>query len=202
MMKKILYNLGRFLALFYFLKDKWLRVRKVVRNGYLSSRFYSIGKNSCICEGVVLHDSKYIKIGNDCYFGKNAVLTTWGEERGTLKLTIGDGCAFGEYIHLTAFNKIVIGNNVLTGRWVTISDNSHGRTDMSDMKMPPRKRPIYSKGSVIIEDDVWIGDKATILAGVTIGRGAIIGANAVVTKDVPPYSIAVGSPIRIIHVER
>ena len=200
-MKRILYSLGRFLALFSSLKDKWLRVKKIVRNGYLSSKFYSIGEKSNIDNGVVLHDSKYIKIGDECYFGKNAVLTTWGKTSDIPKLEIGDGCCFGEYIHLTAFNKIVIGNNVLTGRWVTISDNSHGRTEMNDMKMPPRKRPIYSKGSVIIHDDVWIGDKATILAGVTIGRGAIIGANAVVTKDVPPYSIAVGSPIRIIHVE-
>ena len=70
------------------------------------------------------------------------------------------------------------------------------------MEMAPIKRPIYSKGEVIIEDDVWIGDKVSILSGITIGRGAIIGANAVETKDVPSYSIAVGNPIRIIRVKK
>lgn len=58
--------------------------------------------------------------------------------------------------------------------------------------------PIYSKGAIVIGDNVWIGEKAAILAGVTIGEGAIIGANAVVTKNIPPYSIAAGIPARII----
>lgn len=66
------------------------------------------------------------------------------------------------------------------------------------MKIPPAKRLIYSKGEIIIEDNVWIGDKATILAGVKIGEGSVIGANTVVTKDIPPYSVAVGNPVRII----
>ena len=60
------------------------------------------------------------------------------------------------------------------------------------------ERKLFSKGPVVIGDNVWIGDKATILAGVTIGEGAVIGANAVITKDVPAYCIAVGNPARII----
>ena len=84
---------------------------------------------------------------------------------------------------------------------MTISDNSHERTDMNDIKMAPAKRPIYSKGPVVIIDNVWIGDKATVLAGVTIGESAVIGVNTVVTKDVPPYSIVVWSPMRIINTK-
>lgn len=110
----------------------------------------------------------------------------------TRKLIIGDCCNFGEYNHLTAFKSIKIGNGVLTGRWVTISDNSHGETSLEHLKIPPAKRLIYSKGEIIIEDNVWIGDKATILVGVKIGE------NSVVTKDIPPYSVVVGNPVRII----
>ena len=65
------------------------------------------------------------------------------------------------------------------------------------IRKPPIKRKIYSKGPVIIGKNVWIGDKATTLPGVTIGDGAVIGANTVVTKDVPPFCIVVGNPATI-----
>ena len=85
------------------------------------------------------------------------------------------------------------------GRRVTITDNSHGKnTSYVEFQLSPCKRNIYSKGPVIIEDNVWIGDKATILAGVKIGFGSIVGANSVVTKDVPPYSIVGGVPAKIL----
>jgi acetyltransferase-like isoleucine patch superfamily enzyme len=66
------------------------------------------------------------------------------------------------------------------------------------LKENPIKRPIISKGPVIIGNNVWIGDKATILSDVKIGDGAIIAANAVVTKDVPAYSMAAGIPAQVI----
>ena len=64
--------------------------------------------------------------------------------------------------------------------------------------LPPQKRPLYSKGAVFIGDNVWIGDKATILPGVKIGEGAVVAANAVVTKDVPAYSMVAGNPAKVI----
>lgn len=83
---------------------------------------------------------------------------------------------------------------------VTITDNSHGYITKNETHTPPLKRPLYSKGPVIIGKNVWVGDKATILPNVNIGDGAIIGANAVVTKDVPPYSVAVGNPAKIVKL--
>jgi len=116
-----------------------------------------------------------------------------------VKISIGDGCMFGSDMHITAVNSIRIGKNVRTGKSVLISDNSHGDPkDMALRNIAPNARPIYSKGAIVIGDNVWIGEKAAILAGVTIGEGAIIGANAVVTKNIPPYSIAAGIPARII----
>lgn len=113
-------------------------------------------------------------------------------------MRIGEECHFGAFNHITCTNKIQIGNRLLTGKWVTITDNSHGTTDLDSLHIDPIKRPIYSKGPVIIGDNVWIGDKATILPGVTIGDGAVIAANAIVTKDVPAYCVAAGNPARII----
>jgi acetyltransferase-like isoleucine patch superfamily enzyme len=82
---------------------------------------------------------------------------------------------------------------------VTITDNIHGETDYATLQTPPFQRMVTSRGPVIIGDNVWVGDKATILPNVTIGNGAVIAANTVVTKDVPAYSIAVGNPARIIQ---
>ena len=117
-------------------------------------------------------------------------------------LKIGNHCCFGAYNHITCANRVVIGDNCLTGKWVTITDNSHGETDYESLRLPPGKRPITSKGDVVIGNNVWIGDKATVLPGVTIGDGAVIAANAVVTKDVPEYSVVGGNPARILKLNK
>lgn len=113
-------------------------------------------------------------------------------------LKIGSHCAFGAFNHITCANKVIIGDYCLTGKWGTITDNSHGETDYNSLCLPPSKRLIISKGPVIIGNNVWIGDKATILPGVTIGDGVVVAANAVVTKDVPAYSVVGGNPARIL----
>lgn len=92
----------------------------------------------------------------------------------------------------------MIGEFCLTGKWVTITDNSHGETDYDSLLLPPKQRKITTKGPVVIGRNVWIGDKATILPGVTIGDGAVIAASAVVTKVVPAYSVVGGNPAKII----
>ena len=156
-------------------------------------RFESIGQ---------IEGFKYISIGSNTSFQRDIYLTAWdqyGNQEFTPEIIIGSDCAIGAWNHITCTNKIVIGSELLTGKWVTISDNSHGATDYESLQTPPAKRNIYSKGSIIIGKNVWIGDKATILAGVTIGDGAVIAANSVVTKDIPPFSVVVGSPARIIQ---
>lgn len=148
-----------------------------------------------------LRGCHYFKIGRNTSFGRFAVLTCWNEYEGdnfNPSIVIGDDCNFGDYIHLTCIDIIKIGNGCLTGRWVTISDNNHGTSSPEDLKIPPIKRKLHSKGPVTIGHNVWIGDKATILGGVSIGDGAIIAANSVITKDIPPYSVAAGNPAKII----
>lgn len=150
-----------------------------------------------------------IEIGNRVHFGKGLVLTAWENYRGmeisggdNTLIFIGSMCSFGMWNHITASNTIIIGDGCLTGKWVTITDNSHGDTNYETLLCRPIERNLYSKGPVIIGKNVWIGDKATILPNVKIGDGAIIAANAVVTKDVPSYSVAAGIPARIVKYNK
>lgn len=154
---------------------------------------------------------EYMHIGDGTSFGDGVYLTTWDsfyciidgkemEQKHTPCLTIGNNCNFGAQNHITCINSITIGDNLLTGKWITITDNSHGTTDTESLHLDPIKRPLYSKGPVTIGNNVWIGDKATILPGITIGEGAVIAANAVVTKNVPPYAVVGGNPAKILKI--
>lgn len=158
-----------------------------------------------IMSSMTIVGGKYISIGEHTHFDKECVLTaydhTLDESTFTPEIQIGTCCDFGAWNHITAINHIVIGDNVLTGKWVTITDNNHGETDMETLQTPPLMRKVISKGAVTIGNNVWIGDKATILSGVSIGEGAVIAANSVVTKDVPAHSVVGGNPAKILKQE-
>lgn len=149
---------------------------------------------------VNLVGSKYIVLGNRVKIDSYSTISTWNSIKYNPSLQIGDGTEIGAFAHITCINKVSIGRNVLIGKFVTITDNSHGCNTYVELDIPPSKRELYSKGEVIIEDNVWIGDKVTILPNIKIGKGAIIGANSVVTKDVPPFVIACGNPLRTINI--
>lgn len=171
--------------------------------------FRSCGKNVTFGEVGKINGPQYISIGDNVYFDNWIYLTAWdcysciekGQEcvqHFTPQLIIGDNCRFGAFNHITAINKIIIGNGVLTGKWVTITDNSHGKFDQCQAKVMPVQRPLFSKGTIIIGENVWIGDKATILPGVIIGDGVVVAANTVVTKNIPAFSMVAGNPAKII----
>lgn len=114
-------------------------------------------------------------------------------------LFIGENFQMNDYVHITAVEKVKIGNNVLLASKIYISDCSHGsysgNINDSSPESIPRDRPLFSK-PVVIEDNVWLGEFVSVLPGVTIGQGSIIGANSVVTKDIPANVIAVGLPAK------
>lgn len=162
-----------------------------------------VGRNALIGYGCRLWGGgqKHISIGDDTIIQRHAILGCWTHYQDhtfSPTITIGNHCNIGEYCHITAINRIVIGDGLLTGRFVLISDNSHGGLSREEAAIPPAARQLVSKGEVVIGRHVWIGDKATILAGVHIGDNAIVAANSVVTKDVPANSMVAGSPAQII----
>ncbi len=109
-------------------------------------------------------------------------------------LTIGEGSIIGHFNHIFATSKVEIGKNVLTADKVYISDNQHR---YSDITIPILSQGILQLPHVKIGDGSWICENVCVL-GASIGRNCVIGANSVVTKDVPDFCIAVGAPARVI----
>lgn len=145
-------------------------------------------------------NGKYIQIGNS-YLFKGCRIEAIDWYQGKIykpQIIIEDGVNINPDCHIGAIHKIVIEENVLIGSHVLITDHFHGKIEAEELKIPPVKRKLYSKGPVIIKRNVWIGENAVILPGVTIGENAIIGANAVVTKDVPSNAVVGGNPARVI----
>ena len=122
-----------------------------------------LGDHSRICYPCSMQGGgqKNITIGDYCNISGNSILGCWTkygkQEFPRASITIGDNCSIGEYNHITACNKIIIGNGLLTGRYVIISDNSHGELKEETSLIEPIKRNLLSKGEVIIGNNVWIG---------------------------------------------
>ena len=144
---------------------------------------------------------KSITIGDYTSIQSHSILGCWKNHSGqqfTPSIVIGNQCSIGEYNHITAINRITIGDGLLTGRFVYIGDNAHVGLSWEEAERPPIQRYLTSKGEIKIGRNVWIGDKVTILGGVTIGNNVIIAANAVVTKDISSNTIVAGVPARMV----
>lgn len=116
----------------------------------------------------------------------------------TPELTIGDDVYFGDFCHIGCIERLEIGNGVLGGSKIYITDHYHGSICKEELSQRPALRPLSSK-PVKIGDNVWIGDGVCIMPGVTIGNNVIIGANAVVTHSFPENVVIAGCPAKIIR---
>lgn len=211
-MKLFFFSVGKFLAYLTFstigkLSYAISRARDCIYTGFLSKSLYGIGRGSVIAYKIKHHELNNILIGSSTMIESNVELTSWlskyGNNTDGPNIIIGNNCYIRRNSHITAVNKIVIGNNLLTGPDVLITDNSHGRLCEEQIGVPPIRRPIYSKGPVIIGDNVWLGEKSSIMPGVKIGNGVVVAANAVVTHDIPDNCVVAGVPAKIIkQVER
>ena len=189
----------------YSLKEKLCGYRDVLYTMWIKNFIGHVGKHSVIAKPCSLQGGgqKNISIGDFTHIQSHTILGCWekyGDQRFSPTLTIGNHCKIGEYNHITACNKITIGNGLLSGRYVYIGDNSHGGLSIEESQIPPYERQLLSKGEVIIGNNVWIGDKATVLAGTRIGDNVIVAANAVVTKDIPSNCIVAGVPAIIVKL--
>jgi acetyltransferase-like isoleucine patch superfamily enzyme len=147
----------------------------------IGSKYITIGKNFISLSGLRIE-------AHDFFNGDNFQPT----------IQIGDNVLMNFDCHIGCINKVVIGNNVLFASRVFITDHFHGHINASELDTSPMSRPLYSKGPVIIEDNVWIGQGVTIMPNVRIGRNCVIGANSVVTKSFQANSILAGNPARVI----
>lgn len=203
-MKQLLLYIGRLWA--YLCPREVMRtlqnVYRFLYTGYYSHYIRSIGKCTTIYPPFTdLKGGEYISIGEYCVIGEDVELTAWDNYKGqtfTPEIRIGNGCTIRKGSHITAICKIIIGDNLLTGPYVLITDNSHGTGLYKETNTRLHDRSLYSKGEVIIGNNVWIGEKASIMSGVHIGDGVIIAADSVVTHDIPAYSVAAGCPAKVI----
>lgn len=173
-----------------------------VKLKYIMKSFHQVGKNAFIAEGYKLKGTEYIQIGDDFYAGPNCRIEAWDSYEGDSfqpQIVFGNGVKINSQCHIGCINKIIIGDNCLFGSHVFVTDHSHGDSNSDDIYLHPVERPLFSKGAVVIENDCWLCESCVILPNVYIGHNSIIGANAVVTSDIPPYSVVVGNPARVVR---
>lgn len=132
-----------------------------------------------------------VKIGRGVFVGSGA----WFSVGPGAKLTIGDNVHINRGFVVACVGEVSIGRNVVMADRVFIGDTNHGYTDVST---PILHQPMAPPRRVVIEDDCWLGINACVLSGVTVGQHSVIGANSVVTRDVPPFSVACGNPAVVV----
>jgi acetyltransferase-like isoleucine patch superfamily enzyme len=162
-------------------------------------QFGHLGRNSVICfPPNTLFNEQYIHIGEGTLFGPQATLSAGmvpGQEMVTDPvITVGDRCLFGKGSGIVGHLEIRIGDDVWTGHHVYITDQNHGYEDL----YLPISRQVMPERPVSIGDGSWLGHGTVVLPGVTIGRHVVVGANSVVTGDLPDNCVAAGVPARVI----
>jgi acetyltransferase-like isoleucine patch superfamily enzyme len=150
-----------------------------------------LDENSVIEKGAVIN-TKYngkITIGKNSKVLYGAMLLTYYGN-----IIIGDDCSINPYVILYGHGDLSIGNSVRIATHTVIIPSNH---TFDDVTIPIYKQPLNNKG-INIHDDVWIGCGAKILDGVTIGTGSVIGAGAVVNKNIEAFTINAGIPSKVI----
>lgn len=176
--------------------------RDVLYTMWVRNFIWHVGNHTVFANRFTVVGGDVVTIGERNYFAEGCMVSAWKNYKGykyTPQIVIGNDCNFGKGNHITCCNKVIIGNGLLTGMYVLITDNSHGNICAKELSVLPIDRQLVSKGEVFIGDNVWIGDRVVIMAGVHIGDGAIIGANSVVTKDVPTNCVVGGIPAKLLR---
>jgi acetyltransferase-like isoleucine patch superfamily enzyme len=148
---------------------------------------------------IEIRGKKYIDFGVGLTTGKGCRIEAFPYFTKNLIIEFGDNVEINDYVHIAGVESIKIGNNVLIASKVYISDIQHGRYSGNSVHDNPNSHPAertLSSNSIVIEDNVWIGESVSVLDGVIIGKGTIVGANSVVSKSLPQNIIAVGSPAK------
>jgi len=159
-----------------------------------------VGLNPDIDKESYIQGAKYMILGDNFHCGKNswiAALDSYGNQQFMPKLIVGDNFSMQYNCHIGCIEKIEIGDNVLLGSKVYITDHYHGKVSYEDIDVPPIQRGLTSK-PVKICNNVWVGDNVSIMPGVILEDNIIVGANAVVTHSFPRNVVIAGVPAKII----
>ncbi|BDA70074.1 hexapaptide repeat-containing transferase [Calothrix sp. PCC 7716] len=162
---------------------------------FIELKNIEIGDYTSICRGVHIdasgHDNNRISIGSEVQINQGVTFQALNDTQ----ILIDNGVLLGPYVSIAGLGNIKIGKSCMIAAKSGIYANNH---IFSDLTIDIALQGVTRKG-IVIEDDCWLGHSVTLLDGVTIGRGSVIGAGSVVTKDIPPYSVAVGVPAKVIR---
>ena len=159
--------------------------------------FGECGKDVYIHSGGRIVRPRFISIGDHVRIGKNTDILVHPKHQDLKEfiLKIGNNVHIGNYNIIAARNSVVLEENILLGPGVIIIDHSH---HYENVEIPVKAQEVTEGGPVRIERDCWIGANVFVFPNVTVGRHAVIGANSIVNRDIPPYSVAVGAPAKVI----
>ena len=181
----------------------WGCVKHIVY--YLNTAMF-YNKSRLIRLPIEIRGASFINLGSKLTTGKNCRIEAFIYEDNYLNkdtiISFGNNVVLNDNVHIAGKLSIKIGNNVLIASKVFITDHNHGIYSGPDEHSSPLISPndrIIDGKPVVIEDDVWLAARVTVLKGVTIGRGAVVAAGAVVTKDVEAYTLVGGVPARLIR---
>jgi len=176
---------------------EWIeRALTLVHTLAARGKFAAWGAGSRLGRGARLIGAEYVRVGSRVLLGERVWLNAKDDRGdGMATLSIGDGTYIGRFAQINAWRSVKIGRDVLIADRVFISDADH---DFSDRETPIRLQGDSFRGAVTLRDGCWIGIGAVILPGVTVGRNAVVAANAVVTDDVADHAVVGGIPARTI----
>lgn len=175
------------------------KIARVIRRWALARRLAGLGRGSEIEAPAWIHGAEAISVGDRVRiwrFARLEAFNTSSAPAGTPRLEVGSGTVIQPFVHIGAAERVRIGKGCLFASHVYVTDHDHDWSDPEDPVITNRRLEV---APVEIGDFVWLGERVMVLKGVTIGERSIVGAGSIVTRDVPPYSVAVGSPARVVR---
>ena len=186
-----------------------------LRKIFFPGLFKKIGKNVVFGRNMTIRHPKKIAIGNNVVFDDNTVIDAKGKDnkgltiganvvigRNTTLSCKGGDIEIGRYSNIGPNNIIISESSIKIGEYVFTAGQLYmiagGNHSFARRDIPIWQQPSVSKGGILIEDDIWIGASSTILDGVKIGKGAIIGAATLVHKRIKPYTVNLGVPAEMV----
>lgn len=170
------------------------RVGDKIWSGLVAGAFGNFGRRSVLARPCRLEGTQHIHIESSVWIGPGSWLQCV-PHGATAELSIGERVTASGSLVLSAAHSITVEADVLFARNVYVSDHIHRYDDTSK---PVHAQAVSKLAPVRIEEGAWLGQNVVVCPGVTIGRGAVIGAGSVVNSDIPAYSVAVGSPARVV----
>jgi carbonic anhydrase/acetyltransferase-like protein (isoleucine patch superfamily) len=177
-----------------FLSRGW----RALHTAFVRGQFSAWGEGSTIGFPTKLVAPELVRVGARVEIGEHAWLNAKDDRGdGMPTLTIGDGTYIGRFTQINAWRDVVIEREVLIADRVFIGDADH---NFDDISTPTRLQGDSYKGRVLLQEGCWLGIGVVVLPGVTIGKNAVVAANAVVREDVPDYAVVGGIPARVIRL--